>query len=160
MEENDKRTILEMVRKELREFNMIPFKNLLKEEFDNFHRKYLSFRAMKITDTATDSFGVNNKTSGSVPDNSVGQAQMKDDAIGKAELNYELATLAFGAADTSKTASITTASQIIGFYASVVTGAPASSDLLLEISGTTLTGTRVAPGVGTAITYVVILLKA
>ena len=101
-----------------------------------------------------------NITAGDVGDNSITKIKMADDAIGKNELDFETATLVFGADDTSKTATITINSIVIGFYVSAVTGTPAFADLKLSISGTTLTGTRAAaPGTSNAITYTIILLK-
>ncbi len=96
-----------------------------------------------------------------VSDNSITNAKMADDAIKQAELDTEIVTLAFGSADTSKTASVTSGSIVIGVYDSVVTSTPATGELQLSISGTTLTGTRsAAPGGAAAITYTVILLKS
>lgn len=97
----------------------------------------------------------------SISDNTITNAMMTDDAIKQAELDYETATLAFGSGDTSKTASVTSGSIIIGAYSSSVTSTPAYGELQLSVSGTTLTGTRsAAPGGAAAITYTVILLKA
>ena len=90
----------------------------------------------------------------------VDQAAIGAAAVGQSELKYETATLAFGSGDTSKTASVTSGSIIIGVYSSVVTSTPAYGELQLSISGTTLTGTRSAtPGGAAAITYTVVLLK-
>lgn len=100
-------------------------------------------------------------TTPKLADNSVTNAKMADDAIKQAELDYEVVTLAFGSADTSKTAVVTSGSIIIGVYSSSVTSAPVYGELQLSISGTTLTGTRSASPSGTAtITYTVILMKA
>ena len=97
----------------------------------------------------------------SIASNAITNAMMTDDSIKQAELDYETATLAFGSADTEKTATVTSGSIIIGVYSSVVTSTPTYGELKLAISGTTLTGTRSASPGGTAsITYVVILLKS
>ncbi len=102
-----------------------------------------------------------NITASGVDDNAITQAKMADNAVGKAEVKYETATLAFNESDTSKTATVTVNSIVIGFYVSAITGGPAFADLKLSISSTTLTGTRaVACGAGTAVTYTIILLKA
>ncbi len=83
-----------------------------------------------------------------------------DDSIKQAKLDTEIVTLAFASGDTSKTATVTTSSIVIGFYASTVTGNPASASLQLAVSGTTLTGTlSAAPSGSAAITYTVVLLK-
>ncbi len=96
----------------------------------------------------------------SIAANTITNAMMTDDSIKQAELDYETATLAFGSGDTVKTASVTSGSIIIGFYASSVTSTPATGELQLAISSTTLTGTRsAAPGGASAITYTVVLLK-
>ena len=90
----------------------------------------------------------------------VTKAKMADDSVGTNELDYETVTLAFGSGDTSKTATVTSGSIVIGVYSSTVTGTPVYGELQLSISGTTLTGTRsAAPGGTAAITYTVILLK-
>lgn len=90
----------------------------------------------------------------------VDQTAIGANACGQSELKEEVVTLAFGSADTSKTATVTASSIVIGVYASTVTGNPASSFLQLSISGTTLTGTlSAAPGGATAVTYTVVLLK-
>lgn len=97
-----------------------------------------------------------------IASNAVTNIKMADDAIKQAELDTEIVTLAFGSGDTSKTATVTASSIVIGFYASTVTGNPASGAafLQLSVSGTTLTGTlSAAPGGATAVTYTVILLK-
>lgn len=82
-------------------------------------------------------------------------------SVTQSKVSYETVTLAFGSTDTSKTAAVTSGDIIIGYYESVVTGAPATGELQLSISGPTLTGTRSASPGGTAtITYTIILLKA
>lgn len=97
----------------------------------------------------------------SIADNTITNAMMTNDAIKQAELDYETVTLAFDSGDTSKTASVTSGSIIIGFYTSSVTSTPATGELQLAISSTILTGTRsAAPGGASAITYTVVLLKA
>lgn len=78
----------------------------------------------------------------------------------QADLDTEIVTLAFGAADTSKTVAVTTGSIIIGQYVSAVTLTPVASHCKLSISGTTLTGTlSAAPGTNNALTITVVLLK-
>jgi hypothetical protein len=81
-------------------------------------------------------------------------------AITSPKIAYEIATLAFGASDTSKTATITAGAVIFGYYVSAKTGTPGAKLLTLSIDGTTLTGTiDSAPGSGNGITYKVILIK-
>jgi len=100
-------------------------------------------------------------SSSSFPANSIPSSAIQAAAITKTKLSYEQVTLAFGSADTSKTATITSGSIIDSVYASVVTSTPAYGELQLSISGTTLTGTRsAAPGGAAAITYTITLLKA
>lgn len=95
-----------------------------------------------------------------IPSNAITQAMMTDNSVGQSEFKDESVTLAFGSADTVKTATVTSGSIIVGSYASSVTGNPASASLQLGVSGTTLTGTRsAAPGGATAVTYTVNLLK-
>lgn len=90
----------------------------------------------------------------------VDQAAIGANAVGQSELSDEEATLVFGAADTSQTASVTSGSDVYSFYVSDFTGTPAQGELKLAVSGTTLTGTRsAAPGGGNAVTYKVKLLK-
>ena len=92
--------------------------------------------------------------------NAVTKVKVADDAVGINELDTEIVTLAFGSGDTSKTATVTSGSIILGVYSSTVTSTPAYGELQLSISGTTLTGTRSAsPGGTAAITYSVVLLK-
>lgn len=80
--------------------------------------------------------------------------------VGQAEMRIEVASLAFGSADVTKTASVTSGSIILGVYTSDVTSTPAYGELKLGVSGTTLTGTRsAAPGGTATITYTVRLLK-
>jgi hypothetical protein len=89
------------------------------------------------------------------------QGAISSGSITKTMLKYETATLIFSSADTVKTTSITSGSVIFGFYVSAISGAPAFADLLLSISGTTLTGTRAtAPGGSATITYTIVLMKA
>ena len=77
------------------------------------------------------------------------------------DIGYEVVTLQFGASDTSKTATVTSGSIILGYYVSAITGTPGAKLLTLSISGTTLTGTIDSnPGTGNSITYIVVLLKA
>ena len=79
----------------------------------------------------------------------------------QSDIGYEIATLAFGAADTEKTATVTAGSIVIGQYVSAMTGTPAASHCKLSIATTTLTGTlTAAPGTGNALTITVVLLKA
>lgn len=99
--------------------------------------------------------------SGDVTITNAGVATIGDAKVNKTKLSYETATLAFGETDTSKDATITSGSIIMGFYASAKTGTPSAKLLTLSISGTTLTGTLdAAPGTGNSITYTVVLLKA
>lgn len=118
----------------------------------NFDGRYLRRKTVgsdKVTISTT-----------SIQDGSVTTAKMADNAIKQAKLATEIVTLAFGSADTVKTAAVTTGSIILGVYSSTVTSTPAYGEIQLAISGTTLTGTRSASPGGTAsITYVVILLK-
>jgi len=91
---------------------------------------------------------------------SITSAMIASGAVKQSELAYEVAILAFASGDTSKTASVTAGSIVIGVYESTVTSTPATGELQLVISSTTLTGTRsAAPGGAAAITYTVILLK-
>lgn len=102
----------------------------------------------------------NSVSTASIQNNAVTQAKLASASVGQGQLRYETATLAFASGDTSKTASVTSGSIVIGVYSSVVTSTPAYGELQLGISGTTLTGTRSAsPGGAAAITYVVTLLK-
>jgi len=81
-------------------------------------------------------------------------------AITSPKIAYETATLAFGASDTTKTATVTAGAVIFGYYVSAKTGTPGAKLLTLSIDGTTLTGTiDSAPGSGNGITYTVILIK-
>jgi len=99
--------------------------------------------------------------SGDITITNTGVATIGDAKVNKTKLSYETATLAFGETDTSKDATITSGSIIMGFYASAKTGTPSAKLLTLSISGTTLTGTLdAAPGTGNSITYTVVLLKA
>jgi len=126
----------------------------IKEELKKFHERYLSFRAFKITDTSNDVFGVNNKTTGSVPANSVGQTQMKDSSIGQAELKYEVATITISAGQPSGTTTITSGSIILGFYPQT------NLDQIIDdisVSGTTLTITLAANATNITIIRVVLL---
>ena len=135
-------------------------KNLIEEALKEFYRKHLSFRARKITDTPHDSYGINNSGAGSTPVNSVGTNQLQSNAVTIGKLKYEIASLNFASGDTSKTATITSGSIIIGYYTSAFTSTPVYGELKLEISGTTLTGTRSAsPGGSATINYAVILIK-
>jgi len=106
-----------------------------------------------------------------LPDNSVATstlqalavttAKIAAAAVTQSKLSYEQVTLAFGSGDTSKTASVTSGSIVIGVHSSTVTSTPAYGELQLQVSGTTLTGTRsAAPGGAAAITYTITLLKA
>ena len=97
---------------------------------------------------------------GAIGADSITQAMIAAAAVGISEYKYETATLTFASGDTSKTATITSGSIVVGVYSSTVTSTPAYGELQLSISGTTLTGTRSAsPGGAAAITYTVILLK-
>lgn len=99
-------------------------------------------------------------TAAGVQNNSITSAMLQSNVVSQAKLKYETATLVFGSADTSKTASVTTGDIILGFYVSAITSTPVASDIVLSISGTTLTGTRIAPGGAAAITYIITLLKS
>lgn len=99
-------------------------------------------------------------SSGDIAPLAVTQAKLASGAVGQAQFKYEAVTLAFGSGDTSKTASVTSGSIVLGVHASSVTSTPAYGELQLVVSSTTLTGTRsAAPGGAAAITYTVILLK-
>lgn len=101
-----------------------------------------------------------NITATNVAANSVTQAMMTSGSVGQSQWKYEVATLAFASGDTSKTASVTSGSIVIGCYSSSVTSTPAQGELQLSISSTTLTGARsAAPGGAAAQTYTIILLK-
>jgi hypothetical protein len=82
-------------------------------------------------------------------------------AASAASINYEVATLVFGATDASKTATVTAGNIIVGHYFSSVTGVPVGWPIKLEISSTTLTATPSAqPGSATGYTLKVVMLKA
>ena len=99
--------------------------------------------------------------SGDITINNAGVATIGNAKVNQAKLSYETVTLAFGESDTTKDATITSGSIIMGYYASAKTGTPSAKLLTLSISGTTLTGTLdAAPGTGNSITYTVVLLKA
>jgi len=89
------------------------------------------------------------------------KVMMTADSVGKNQLDYETASLAFGAADVSATATVTNGSVVLGWYVSAYAATPASGWLKLEVSGTTLTGTlTAAPGGAATLTVTVVLLKA
>lgn len=91
---------------------------------------------------------------------SVGTAQLAANAATAGKISYEVATLVFGAADATKTATVTAGNIIIGHYFSSVTGVPVGFPIQLAISSTTLTATPTAvPGDGTGYTLKVVMLK-
>jgi hypothetical protein len=82
-------------------------------------------------------------------------------AVSAVSLNYEVATLVFGATDGSKTATVTLGNIIVGHYFSSVTGVPVGWPIKLVIASTTLTATAsAAPGSATGYTLNVVMLKA
>lgn len=91
----------------------------------------------------------------------IGTAQLAANAVVKSKVSYETATLAFGASDTEKTATVTTGSIIIGWHISDTSSTPTAAHLKLGVSSTTLTGTlSAAPGGTATLTVTVVLLKA
>jgi len=99
--------------------------------------------------------------SGDITISDTGVATIGNAKVNQTKLSYETVTLTFGATDTTKEATITSGSIIIGWYLSSVSGTPTYQIPVLSISGTTLTGTLAsAPGTGNGLTYTVILLKA
>lgn len=90
-----------------------------------------------------------------VADNSITQAKMADNAIGQAELKYELVTVNIDAGQTSGTGTATSGSIIIGFRSA------GNVDQLVDniaISGTTVTITLAAAATAQN-NFIVILLK-
>ena len=91
---------------------------------------------------------------------SIGTTQLAANAATAGKISYEVATLVFGEADATKTATVTAGNIIIGHYFSSVTGVPVGFPIELEISSTTLTATPTAvPGSATGYTLKVIMLK-
>jgi hypothetical protein len=126
----------------------------LRQELDD-----LNFKLTRKTGLG--SADIKGRITGTAATDSVATASIQSAAVTKSKLSYEVVTLAFGAADTSKSTTITSGSIILGVYSSTVTSTPAYGELKLEISGVTLTGTRsAAPGGASAITYTITLLKA